>query len=235
MRLRQIALVAEDLRAVEAPICQSLGVEVCYRDPGLELFGLRHGLYPIGDHLLEIVSPAKEGTTAGRYLERRGGDGGYMVIVQADDLEAERARLDATGIRIAFEAKAKEIQGLHLHPKDVGGAILSIVQAWPPESWAWAGKDWTYHRREDVVSDLVGVSIQAEDPAAMAASWSRALGLPIEPDAGDPVISLADAAIRFVPATDGRGDGLASAALVATDRERAGETVEVCGFRFELV
>ncbi len=235
MRLRQIALVAGDLRAVEAPICESLGVEVCYRDPGLELFGLRHGLYPIGDHLLEVVSPAKDGTTAGRYLERRGGDGGYMVIVQVDDLEAERARLDASGIRIAFEAKAKEIEGLHLHPKDVGGAILSIDQAWPPESWAWAGKDWAYHRREDVVNDLVGVSIQADDPAEMATSWSRALGRPVESDAESPTIALSDATIRFVPAKDGRGDGLASAALVATDRGRVGETIEVCGFRFDLV
>lgn len=235
MRLRQIALVARDLRAVERPLCETLGLEVCYRDPHLEHFGLRHGLYPIGDHLLEVVVPRRSGTTAERFLERRGGDGGYMVIVQADDLDAERARLDDTDIRIVFEAKAEGIRGLHLHPRDVGGAILSIDQATPPESWAWAGSDWTYHRREEVVQDLVGVEMHAADPPAMAARWSEALGLPVSDRSSGPEIALSDATIRFVPDRAGRGDGLAAASLVATDRGRAGETIELCGFRFDLV
>jgi hypothetical protein len=57
MRLRQIALVTSDLRAIERAICSELGLEVCYRDPGLSQFGLRHGLYAIGDQLLEVVAP----------------------------------------------------------------------------------------------------------------------------------------------------------------------------------
>ena len=235
MRLRQIALVARDLRAVERPLCDALGLEVCYRDPGLGYFGLRHGLYPIGDHLLEVVVPAREGTTAERFLDRRGGDGGYMVIVQVDDLDAEQARLEAEGIRVVFEAKVDGIRGLHLHPKDVGGAILSIDQATPPESWAWAGPDWAYHRREEVVHDLVGIEIQAADPRAMAESWSRALGHPLSIEEETPRIVLEDATIRFVSDLDGRGDGLSAASLVATDRARVGESLRLCGFRFDLV
>ena len=235
MRLRQIALVAHDLRTVEGPVCDALGLEVCYRDPSLEVFGLRHGLYPIGDHLLEIVAPRHEDTTAKRFLERRGGDGGYMVIVQTDELGATRDRLASTDIRIAFEAKANGIEGLHIHPKDVGGAILSIDQATPPESWAWAGPDWTYHRREEVVNDLVGIEIQASDPKAMAERWSLALGCPTNESDGASAIELSDATIRFVRDSDGRGDGLSAASLVAADRSRAGETIELCGFRFHLV
>ena len=74
MRLRQIALVARDLRPVEDSICETFGLEVCYRDPGLAHFGLRHGLYPIGDHILEVVVPKQPGTSAERFLERRGSD-----------------------------------------------------------------------------------------------------------------------------------------------------------------
>jgi hypothetical protein len=232
MRLRQIALVARDLRPVESAICETLGLEVCFRDPGLSHFGLRHGLYPIGDHLLEVVAPKQDGTTAERFLDRRGGDGGYMVIVQVDDLEGERVRLETAGIRIVFTAEGSGIRGLHLHPKDVGGAILSIDQADPPESWAWAGQDWPYHRCESVVNDLVGVEIQAENPDAMAQRWSMALGKPVS-DAR--TIELSDASIRFVDANHGRGDGLVAADLVATDRSRVGETIELCGFRFDLV
>ena len=156
MRLRQLVTVASDLRSTERAITQALDVEVCYRDPGVGHFGLRHGLYTIGDRLLEVVVPKQDGTTAGRFLERRGGDGGYMVIVQVDDLAAHKARLAETDIRIVFEAGAPGMQGLHLHPADVGGAILSIDQADPPESWAWAGPDFAYHANSSVASDLVG-------------------------------------------------------------------------------
>ncbi len=232
MRLRQIALVARDLRPVEISICETLGLEVCYRDPGLSVFGLRHGLYPIGDHILEVVVPKQPNTTAERFLDRRGGDGGYMVIVQVDDIEAEKKRLEAAGIRIVFEAKTDGMRGLHLHPKDVGGAILSIDQATPSESWAWAGHDWQYHRREEVVQDLVAVEIQADDPEAMARSWSIALGRPLSEKGS---IELSDATIRFSAAEDGRGDGLAAADLLATDRSRVGETFDLCGLRFNLV
>lgn len=249
MRLRQIALVASELRPIEQQIYDQLGLELCYRDPGLAGFGLRHGLYPIGDHILEVVVPKQTGTTAERYLERRGGDGGYMILVQTDDVEAEKSRVEDAGFRIIHDGGVKQpttwsdevaatIRGIHLHPKDVGGAILSIDQSDPPESWGWAGYDWQYHRQEDIVSDLVAVEIQADEPDAMAERWGRALDRTVESSHGDPggrYIELDDAVIRFVTATDGRGDGLAAADLLATDRSRTGEVIELCGTRFNLV
>jgi hypothetical protein len=232
MRLRQIALVANDLRPVEQELIETFDLEVCYRDPGLAGFGLRHGLYAIGDHILEVVSPKQEGTTAGRYLERRGGDGGYMVLVQVDDLDIHRDRLAGTDLRVVFEAEGPGIRGIHLHPADVGGAIVSIDQNDPPEAWGWAGLDWSYHAASSVVDDLVAVDIQADDPADLASRWSLALDRPVD---GDGNIALADGVIRFVPATDGRGDGLAAADLVAVDRSRAGQSFDICGTRFNLV
>ena len=83
MRLRQIALVARDLRPVEETICETSGLEVCFRDPGLSFFGLRHGLYPIGDHILEVVVPKQPGTTEERFPDRRDGDGGYLYGARA--------------------------------------------------------------------------------------------------------------------------------------------------------
>ncbi|MGH1488421.1 MAG: VOC family protein [Acidimicrobiales bacterium] len=252
MRLRQIALVASDLRSVEEALIQQLGLEMCYRDPGLAGFGLRHGLYPIGDHILEVVVPRQPGTTAERFLERRGGDGGYMVLVQTDDLDRERSRVIDDGFRIVHDGGTVQptmapgesparIHGIHLHPKDVGGAILSIDQSDPPESWGWAGYDWEYHSRTDVVNDLTAIEIQADDPDEMASRWARALahdlgGNKVDGEQADGrEIVLSDATIRFVEATDGRGDGLAAVDLAATDRGRAGETIDICGTRFNLV
>ena len=73
--------------------------------------------------------------------------------------------------------------------------------------------------------------MQANDPDKMAEMWSAATGLA----ATDRVIELDDAQIRFVPAKDGRGDGLASADLETPDRSLAGQTIHVCGFHFILV
>lgn len=247
MRLRQIVLVAEDLRPVERAILETLGLEVCYRDPGLATFGLRHGLYPIGDQLLEVVAPRTEDTTAGRFLTRRGGDGGYMVIVQVDDLQAERDRLATTDIRIVHEAQSHlgghKVAGLHLHPRDVGGAILSIDAADPAETWAWAGTDWDFHSRTDVVSAVTAVNFRSPDPNAMARRWANALGQSVQDaDADGPArVTLADAEIRFLPSTDHADDSGAGADVLvgfdlrASDRARVGEIHTLGGADFTFV
>ena len=57
MRLRQVVLVAGDLDRVEAEIVAGLDVEACVHDLGVGQFGLRNVLFPVGDTLLEVVSP----------------------------------------------------------------------------------------------------------------------------------------------------------------------------------
>ena len=98
LRMRQIALVAHDLNAIEADFREVFGLEVCYRDPGVAKYGLHNFLMPVGNGFLEVVAPTEEGTAGGRYLERRGGDGGYMVILQTDDIAAVRARVADLGL-----------------------------------------------------------------------------------------------------------------------------------------
>lgn len=228
IRLRQIVMVAADLAAAEQRVEQQLGVELCYRDPGVAAFGLRNALFPIGDKLLEIVSPTKPGTTAGRLLDKRGGDGGYMVILEVDDLEPLRRRFDEVGARVVYEAVGEGIVGLHLHPADVGGAILSIDRADTWGEWPWAGPTWRQHVRDDVVTEVVAVEIDAADPAAMAARWGEVLGRAVV----DHTIALDEGEIRFVPAGE-RGEGVAGFELMVADQARAG-LVEICGCSFRL-
>src|SRR5678815_6198505 len=97
MRLRQIALVGRDLDAAEADIRAVLGLDYAYDDPGVGKFGLRNAVFPVGETFLEVVSPKQAGTTAGRLLEKRGGDGGYMVILQVEDIAEARARIAKAG------------------------------------------------------------------------------------------------------------------------------------------
>lgn len=233
LRLRQVALVATDLAAAEAEVQPALGVDLCFRDPGVGEFGLHNGLFPLGDTFLEIVSPTQDGTTAGRLLERRGGDGGYMVILQTDDLDGARARIEASGARLVYTAHGKTITGLHLHPRDVGGAILSIDQSTPAEDWEWAGPSWRDHVRTDVVTEMAAVELQAEDPHKMAARWAEVVGGTL--DGAGTTLHLDRGAIRFVPVADGRGEGVSGLDVTAADPAQRGTSQVACGTTFRFV
>jgi ketosteroid isomerase-like protein len=178
VRLRQVALVARELPAAERSIEHDLGLSRCFRDPGVAEFGLGNALYPIGDSLLEVVSPlpGAAGTTAGRFLDRRRGDGGYMAIFETDEpVDEVRARVAGLGVRVVFEARAPGVTGLHLHPADVGGAIVSIDRTDTWGEWPWAGPSWRSHRTT-AIGRLAGVRIGVDDPGRTAQRWAGALG-----------------------------------------------------------
>ena len=254
MRLRQFVFVVEKLGPAQQEICDVLGVEVCYQDPGVGKFGLENALMAVNGNLLEIVAPLREGTTAGRYLERRGGNGGYMVILQCGDALAERERIAGLGVREVWRHDGADCAATHFHPADVPGAILSIDSMTPGDDWheeltrwQWAGSDWQQHVRTDVVQAIVGVEIQAENPAPVAAQWARVLDRPLSDDGHGPQIRLDNARLRFTPARDGRGLGVAGIDLVPQHRgrilaaaERRGsrlsdDQIMLCGARVNLV
>src|SRR5258708_26384446 len=104
MGLRQIALVGADLAAAETDIRAILGLDYAYDDPGVGSFGLKNAVFPVGETFLEVVSPKQQGTTAGRLLDKRGGDGGYMAIFQVRDIGAARGLIQKAGARTAAHA-----------------------------------------------------------------------------------------------------------------------------------
>ncbi len=219
IRLRQVALVARDLALVVDALCERLALGVCFRDPGVAEFGLHNALLLIGDQFLEVVSPTRPDTTAGRLLERRGGDGGYMAIYEVDDLDVRLERLAALHARVVWGIDLPDIRTRHLHPRDVGGAIVSLDQPKPSGAWRWAGPDWRAHAETSVVTAIAGVVVGAADPAAMHARWAE--------------LGLAHA-VRFQPAT-ARGEGIDELELVAAHRRRAGEEHPIGGVAVRLV
>jgi hypothetical protein len=205
MRLRQIALVAENLSTVSPAIADVFGLGTPWADPGVGKYGLSNAVFVVGDTFLEVVSPHREGTTAGRLLTKRGGDGGYMVILQTEDLAAARARVKEAGVRIVDQFDGDGVAFTHLHPKDLGGAILSIDAMIPKERWEWGGPSWREAVRTDVSVAIVGAELQGPDPEAMASRWGRVLGLAPEAHDGGFRLLLREGGLRFVKAEDGRG------------------------------
>jgi catechol 2,3-dioxygenase-like lactoylglutathione lyase family enzyme len=243
MRLRQVALVARDLEQSVEELCDVLGIEVAYNDPNMVVFGLVNAVMPVGDTFLEVVSPAQEGTTAGRYLERRDGDGGYMLVLQTRDLVRERERVEKLGVRVVWEIDLGHAKVIHLHPRDIGGSLVSFDQMSEWNEWGWAGPDWRSKVRRDSTTGIVAAELQSEDPERCATRWSDVLGIPrhgLE-------IPLHEGTLRFVEVGDERGEGLGGVDIAATEasevmrraRNRGlpidDDRIILCGIRVRLV
>jgi len=252
LRMRQLVLIARELAPVVDEIREVFGLEVAYRDPAVATFGLENAVFPVGNQFLEVVAPIREGTAGGRYLDRRGGDGGYMVILQCDDHAPRKRHAAELGIRKALEHDEAEFRIMQLHPRDTGGCLLEIDEQIGGEKldgpWLPAGRNWQSAARTDVVSGIAAAEIQTPDPADLAVRWGQIVELPVEPDTeGHQSLRLDNAGIRFVKDADSRGEGLGGVDLVVADRprllaaaERRGrrvsdDLVNICGIRFRLV
>ncbi len=249
--LRQIALVAQDRDRVVEDFRAVLGLEIGHIDPGVGQFGLHNAILPVGGQFIEIVAPVREGTTAGRYLERRGGDGGYMVILQCSDHAPVKQRAAELRLRKVLEFDQHGYSCLQFHPRDTGGSFLEVdhqAGSVPPDGAWWpAGKHWQDAVRSERVKGIAAAEIQAADPPKLAARWGEILELPVMNPSGVPSLALGNAMLRFVGDADGRGEGLAGIDFETTDRARvlaaarergllvAGDELTLCGMRLRLV
>lgn len=214
LRLRQIAMVAPNLAPVEADVGRIVVADICYRDPGVGKYGLKNALWALGGTFLEALAPTHAGTTAGRYMVRRGGATGYMVILDTDDLAPVRARLAQLQVRIVEDLSVGDARlqatALHLHPRDTGGCLLSIDQHGPDSSllgsYMWAGSNWHRHCRPDL--SISGAVMACDDPAATAARWAAILARPASQHEAGWRIAVDNAVLDFMPISDSRGEGL---------------------------
>lgn len=228
LRIRQIALIVEDADRVVEDLKAVFGLEVAFIDEHLPpAYGLQNRLLPIGTQFLEICAPVRENTAGGRYLERRGGDGGYMVICQCDDHAPRKARVAELGIRVVAARDTETSCLMQLHPQDTGGSFLEIDWHERPDDefpgWSHAIRGpWPDYIRTDRVSGIAAAEIQSPDPDKVAARWSEIIQEPLTRDgAGNLALKVDNGSIRFVLATDGRPEGLGGIDLRATDAEAA--------------
>lgn len=227
LRIRQIALVAHDLDPEVEHLQAVFGLGKPFNDPHIDSFGLRNAVIPAGRQFIEIVSPIRENTAGGRYLERRNGDGGYMVIFQVDDHPGVKARAESIGIRRVVDEQQPDYWILQLHPADTGGTFLEIDVQHGGESydgpWMPAGKHWQEHITHTLVA-ITAAEIQSPDPKPIAERWAHIIGVPVHAsaDASTFTINADNGTVRFVHATDGRPEGLGGIDVIVRSDEYRG-------------
>jgi Glyoxalase-like domain len=247
MRLRQVAFIAEKIAPIADQLGQVFGLEVGFRDPGVEVFGLKNVVMPVGGEFLEVLEPFRDDASGARYLARRGGDAGYMVILQDADAQAHRTRLEAAGVRVIARSPDRRYQYTHFHPADCAGVLLSIDSVvgdagWrePTSDWPPAGPNWRDHQSTDSLG-IASVTIQARDPVAAAERWSMLLDKSATRVDEAMEIALDPGVIRFVQPVDADATGVVGLDIVVDDRAQAfaaarklglpttEDSIELCG------
>ena len=170
-RIRQLVIAANSLDTAEK-LQDILGLGKPYPDPGVGEFGLKNAVFALGDQFLEVIVPVTPDAPARRFIDRFG-EGGYMAIFQTPDIEGVRARGDDMKLRRVWNYNSDEIAASHFHPADVGGAIVSVDEPRPPESWRWGGPDW---QKNAVPGAITGMLAQSPKPDDMGLKWATILG-----------------------------------------------------------
>ena len=187
-RLRQLVIASETTDTIDT-LKTVFALGEPFPDPGVAEFGLVNGVFAIRDQFLEVVVPTVETAPAARFMAR-GGPGGYMAIFEIDDMEQARARAERLRIRRVWDIDLPDISATHLHPADIGGAIVSLDQPKPAGAWRWGGPDW---RERAVAGRLTALAVESPEPEALATRWALALGQTVDRDS----IFLADGVIQF--------------------------------------
>lgn len=237
IRIRQIAICTDDIWPVETAVAQQLEVTPVHRDKPSAPIWMYNSVIAVGQTFLEILQPERDSAPTQKFLDKQGGPGGYMLLLQVDDLEAARNRAEAAAVRVVMDAPKRSYHGvtgaaIHLHPGDTGGVLTSFdwMEDW--DSWAWGGQAWPWHQRTDVVSGIVGAEISCQDPTKVAERFSQIIGRSVDNNGR---MDLDESYINFVQSDTDQRDRLTAIDLLATDRSRVGERFEYARTKLRLV
>src|SRR5579875_509028 len=84
---------------------------------------------PVGDTMLELVSPTTNTSGVARFLERRG-EGLHHIAFAVYDIERELDSLRREGVRLIDDQPRRGAHGVvaFVHPEGTGGVLVELVQ-----------------------------------------------------------------------------------------------------------
>ena len=92
--------------------------------------GTRVAMYPVGESRVELLEAIGEDTPIAKFLAKRG-PGIHHLCFEVDDIEAEIARITATGMRLLGNPPSPGAHGslvAFIHPADTGGVLVELNQ-----------------------------------------------------------------------------------------------------------
>ncbi|KIV97450.1 hypothetical protein PV10_01201 [Exophiala mesophila] len=234
-RLRQIALIAEDLDRARHLLTTILDTEVVFIDPQVAQWGLKNILVAIGGDIIEVCSPFKPDTTVGRLLQKRG-DGGYMIIMQTIDAVARRKYIESQKLaKVIFDHVHDDAVCIQYHPKGVPGGMMPELDSHTPSPknptpldspfspWHACGADYLAYstamkRRAHL--KLIGATLRLApgntNIQAAAQRWNHLFGVPSQANN----LLFTNAKLDFVNGVQGQPEGLERITIQVDGKDR---------------
>jgi methylmalonyl-CoA epimerase len=126
MKIDHIGIAVADIETAIATYAGAFGL----RPDGVVVGagqGVRAHQLPVGETRIELLEPLDEGSPIARFLARHG-PGIHHIAFAADDFDAERSRMIASGLEPigvpSAGAGGKRIQ--FFHPRSTGGVLIEI-------------------------------------------------------------------------------------------------------------
>jgi hypothetical protein len=231
-RIRHYVIAAKDLDAVCNQLFGFFEIEPTVKPPGNEptlAFGFRTRMLRIGTTLIEVVSPIREKHQLQDFFIERGGDGGFMVVMQTYDDDALLARAAAANHKLAFEIK--DFMGQHLMQFDYKtfGTRFEFYKYTPEDNW-WGNPLTGDYKDSKAAEDIVGAEVAVENPVAIAETAASTF-LGVRDGRG---VQFLDRRIDFVDPA-GQARGLRALYVKARDRRRVGASGTIANVEFRFV
>ena len=230
-RLRHYVFATYDRELVCAQIYDALGLPPTPKEDGpgvTEQFGFYSTMMRVGTTMLEIVQPMKPKGPLYGWLQDRGGDGGYMVVMQTYNAAALKARASAEALELTRDMLFK---GQHMIQFDYRhfATHFELYQYSPEDNW-WGDPLNRPYGDSTEAADVVGCDVAVDNPEAIAAQTARLF----QGARAGTSVRFIDRTVNFVPAED-RHRGLVALDLQSRDPRRAGHSLQIGGVAFRFV
>lgn len=127
VKLDHIGIAVRDVAASRA-FYEGLGLAVGEMET-VDAEQVRVAMVPIEGGRVELIEATTEDSVIGRFVARRG-EGMHHVALGVESVDAEFARMQAAGTRLASDAVRVGAGGhryFFVHPESTGGVLVEIV------------------------------------------------------------------------------------------------------------
>jgi methylmalonyl-CoA/ethylmalonyl-CoA epimerase len=128
-RIDHVGIAVPDLDTAVERYTRIFGLQPVHRER-VEDQGVEEVLFAAGESFIQLLGALGPDTPVGRFLERRG-PGVHHLGYRVQDVELALRDLRADGIRLIDERPRAGSRGTTIafvHPKDMGGVLVELVQ-----------------------------------------------------------------------------------------------------------
>jgi methylmalonyl-CoA/ethylmalonyl-CoA epimerase len=129
MKIEHIGIAVKDLTSSNA-LFAALFDQPHYKIESVEREGVNTSFFQCGESKVELLEATREDSPIAKFIAKRG-EGIHHIAFEVENIEAEIARLKATGFDFISEQPKQGADNKRicfLHPKSTNGVLIELCQ-----------------------------------------------------------------------------------------------------------